>query len=938
MNIFDLFAKINLDSSGFNRGVKEAESKMNVLATNVSKLGNNFTSMGNVTQKIGQGMVSVGKKASAVTAAVSGIFTGAFAKAKSYIKTYESAMVVFKNSSNVGEQAANSLFKTLVNIAQNSSYAREHLIEAGKTLVAFGFDADKTAKYVQTITNAVAKMGWSGSEIERLAELFGKMSNQTKVYTTDLNTMVNSGIRAWDILAAHYNTTTDAVQDMAKEGKLLATDTLQILNDALNETNENSKMFEFSIAGMAKALKSGTLAGTLDSLNSSFRTFSINLLGMDPTTKEGRESIMTLNGALSAFGKTMETLGTRFGFVGDWLKSALEKVTATLEKFTSMLEGAPEDKLKSIAKAVLAVAAAGPGLTGLGKGVEMVGKSFSGLGKIVDVAGKGLDKAFSGLGDFANSFGKLGFSAFNAVKSMGSAFGGGLDKIFNFAGLGQKIQSGLLGNLAAVNMKISPMVDGIKNKFSELGEKIPAPLQKIGSGIQATFGGIGQKVMPALQQFGGGILQFGSELLPKVLGAFNFAAMGGAIIAGLGLLQENFGDKITEFANMAMEKGPELITNFINGITSKLPELMQKGTELLQTVLNVITTNLPTILQGAASIIMTLAQGFSQNLPQILDSTLDIILMIVDTIIDNLPMIIKIGMDVLSNLIKGIAKKMPDIIRAAIDLVFTLVDALLDNIDELIDAGIDLCMALADGLIDALPKLIDKIPVIIDKLIDAIVNNLPKIIDAGITIIIKLTEGIWKQVPHLVSKIPGIITKIVDGLGKLGGKLWDVGKHAIEELWNGIKSMAGWLGDQIGGFCNNVVGGFKSFFGIQSPSSVFRDMIGKNLALGIGEGFEETIGGVENAMIKSFNVGKVQDRLFNKINKLTSGNLNYGNVSFGASIRGLEGLNMMNSLNSAIGSGRNSSINVYIGGKKIASEVYDPLMDLMHNKEVRVGV
>ena len=938
MNIFDLFAKISLDSSGFNRGVKEAESKMNVLATNVSKLGNNFTSMGNVTQKIGQGMVSVGKKASAVTAAVSGIFTGAFAKAKSYIKTYESAMVVFKNSSNVGEQAANSLFKTLVNIAQNSSYAREHLIEAGKTLVAFGFDADKTAKYVQTITNAVAKMGWSGSEIERLAELFGKMSNQTKVYTTDLNTMVNSGIRAWDILAAHYNTTTDAVQDMAKEGKLLATDTLQILNDALNETNENSKMFEFSIAGMAKALKSGTLAGTLDSLNSSFRTFSINLLGMDPTTKEGRESIMTLNGALSAFGKTMETLGTRFGFVGDWLKSALEKVTQTLEKFNSMLEGAPEEKLKSIAKAVLAVAAAGPGLTGLGKGVEMLGKSFSGIGKVVNIAGKGIDSAFSGLSSIAADFGNLGIS-----------IGKGMDKIFDFAKIGQKIQSGLLGNLAAVNMRLSPMIDGIKGKFADLGdkiavplqkigEKIPAPLQKMGSAIQNSLGGLGGKIMPALQQFGGGILQFGSSLLPKVLSSFNFAAMGGAIIAGLGLLQTNFGDKIDEFANMAMEKGPELITNFVNGIVSKLPELMEKGQQLLETLLNVITTNLPMIMQGATTVIMTLAQGFSQNLPMILDSALSILLMLINTITDNLPMIIKIGMDVLSNLVKGIAKRLPEIIRAAIDLIFTLCDALLDNLDEIIDAGIELCIALADGLIDALPKLIEKIPVIIEKLVDKIVDNLPKIIEAGIKIIIKLTEGIIKEVPHLISKIPGIITKIVDGLGKLGGKLWDVGKHAIEELWNGIKSMAGWLGDQIGGFCNNVVGGFKSFFGIQSPSSVFRDMIGKNLALGIGEGFIDEIGDVENAMVKSFKVGKVQDRLFNKINKLTSGNLNYGNVSFGASIRGIEGLNMINSLNSAIGSGRNSSINVYIGGKKIASEVYDPLMDLMHNKEVRVGV
>lgn len=937
MNIFDLFAKISLDASEFNKGVKVAESKMDTMATSISNLGKDFTNMGSLTQKVGQGLTSIGKKASAVTAAVSGIFTGAFAKAQSYIKTYESAMVVFKKSSNVGEKAANSLFKTIVDIAQNSSYAREHLIEASKTLVAFGFDADKTAKYVQTITNAVAKMGGNGSEIERMAELFGKMSSQTKIYSTDLNTMVNSGIRAWDILAAHYNTTTDAVQDMARSGKLLATDTLQILNDALNETNENSKMFEFSIAGMAKALKSGTLAGTLDSLNSSFRTFSINLLGMDPTTKEGTQNIMTLNGALSAFGKTMETLGKRFGFVGDWLKTALGKATETLEKFNSMLEGAPEQKLKSIAKAVLAVAAAGPGLTGLGKAVETVGKSFSGIGKVVDVAGKGIKSAFGGLSSFATDFGNLGIS-----------IGKGMDKIFDFAKIGKKLQSGLLGNLVAVNMRLSPMIDGIKDKFAglgdkisvplqKIGEKIPAPLQKIGSAIQNSLGGLGTKIMPALQQFGSGILQFGANLLPKVLSAFNFAAMGGAIIAGLGLLQTNFGDKISEFANIAMEKGPEIITNFVNGITSKLPELINKGAELIQTLLNVITTNLPVILQGASQIIQALAQGFTNNLPKIIDATLNILLMIGNSIVENLPMIIQVGMQVLTALIKGIAKKMPEMIKASIDLIFTLVDSLLDNIDELIDAGIELTMALAEGLIDALPKIIDKIPVIIDKLVDAIVNNLPKLIEAGIMLIIKLTEGIIKEVPHLVSKIPGIIEKIVTGLGELSGKLWDVGKHAIEGIWNGIQSMAGWLGEKISGFCSNVVGGFKSFFGIHSPSTIFRDLIGKNLALGIGLGFMGEMDNVEKAMINSLDVDKVQDELFDKINNLSAGNLNYGTVSFGASVRGLEGLNMMNALNSAI-DGREANINVYIGGKKIASEIYDPLMDLMRNKEVRVGV
>ena len=53
---------------------------------------------------------------------------------------------------------------------------------------------------------------------------------------------------------------------------------------------------------------------------------------------------------------------------------------------------------------------------------------------------------------------------------------------------------------------------------------------------------------------------------------------------------------------------------------------------------------------------------------------------------------------------------------------------------------------------------------------------------------------------------------------------------------------------------NSILDGIKSFFGIHSPSKVMENVIGRNLALGIGEGFDENIGAVNKQITKAFDI------------------------------------------------------------------------------------
>lgn len=93
---------------------------------------------------------------------------------------------------------------------------------------------------------------------------------------------------------------------------------------------------------------------------------------------------------------------------------------------------------------------------------------------------------------------------------------------------------------------------------------------------------------------------------------------------------------------------------------------------------------------------------------------------------------------------------------------------------------------------------------------------------------------------------------IPDALRTLPETMCVFGKHLVEGLWNGIAGMAGSLRSKIADFGSSVLQGFKETFGIHSPSTVMRDLVGKNLAAGIGIGFTAEIPDIGKDALAAF--------------------------------------------------------------------------------------
>ena len=310
--------------------------------------------------------------------------------------------------------------------------------------------------------------------------------------------------------------------------------------------------------------------------------------------------------------------------------------------------------------------------------------------------------------------------------------------------------------------------------------------------------------------------------------------------------------------------------------------------ELILSSTEMIIENLPAIMETGSNIVIGLAQGIQEMIPELGYSAFYIIEELVTSLLESLPQILQMGIDLLTELINGISQTLPNLIPTAVESITTIVTTLLDNIDLIIDAGIQLLLALADGLIEALPQLIEKAPEIIQKLFDAFVRNFPKIVKAGGELIGKLVAGITGSFWKLLEVAPQLISNIVKGLSAGWSEMQNTGKYLIEGLWDGIKGMASWVTDKIKGFATNILDNMKEALGIHSPSTLFRDEVGKNIALGVGEGFSGTMKDVSQEMANSiptkFDINSALNTT-NNSNSLTLENLT------GAFIKGVKNLN-----------------------------------------------
>ena len=193
------------------------------------------------------------------------------------------------------------------------------------------------------------------------------------------------------------------------------------------------------------------------------------------------------------------------------------------------------------------------------------------------------------------------------------------------------------------------------------------------------------------------------------------------------------------------------------------------------------------------------------------------------------------------NVWNWVTVELPQIIQSIIDWFAQLPDRiwqwLCNAVTKIAEWGQNTWNTATTWVSDTINNIIDWFSKLPDRIWTWLTNTINNVINWGKDLANKGKEA-----------AQNLFNNIVDTIKSLPDKLKEIGKNLIEGLWNGITSAGNWLKDKISSFAGGIIDGFKSTFGIHSPSRVMNKEIGRYLALGLGEGFNDNIKSVYSKM------------------------------------------------------------------------------------------
>ena len=181
---------------------------------------------------------------------------------------------------------------------------------------------------------------------------------------------------------------------------------------------------------------------------------------------------------------------------------------------------------------------------------------------------------------------------------------------------------------------------------------------------------------------------------------------------------------------------------------------------------------------------------------------------------------------------------------------------------ELITNLLGSTVTVAENLLPVVERILENIgvvvqekgPEMIEKFVGYAVEKLPQVIELGMKMVLAIVSGLADNLPQIVRSVLDMMATIVKTFVSSLPDIVNVGKQIVKGLWEGIKAMGSWIKEKVGNFFSGIVSGVKSKLGIHSPSRVFAG-IGENMALGIGEGWDNEYGDIKRNITSNLDFG-----------------------------------------------------------------------------------
>ena len=816
MESYSVEAILSATDKGFSNGFKSALGTTEKFSQGVEKAGTSIT-------KIAAG-IGVFKAIGAATSMVSGYIgelSGDLENGAATWKTFNANM----ENIGKGKKEIAAVKNELTDFATKTIYSASDMATTYSQLAAVGIEntdklvmgfgglaaaAENPTQAMKTLSQQATQMAakpmvqWQDFKLmlEQTPAGIAAVAKEMGMSTAEMVSSVQDGtIATQDFFDAVTKVgTNDTFTKMATEYKNLG----QAM-DGLKETVTNKlqpaydKFSKIAIGGVEK------LIDVIDKLDFSKTLDQFN--SMDDILNAIKPTAMSL-GSILAGAFAVESFKPFIDLMPKGLDSATKKSKAMFDSFKGFDE--TTGKAKRLSAKLIEIGESGKNmtqkvnLTNFAKGFENVKSKSTGFANELSKT----------LTTISPKFGNL---AYNIESKTGGAFDVLDKKALGFLSTTTKVQ------------------DNFKTAMKNMSENAPL--------VGKTFKGVGDGVSKGLvKSFDtgtsvlSGFLNSVVKISSLAMKAVAPAAIVGLVLAGLGVALDKFGPEIDKFLTMAETKGPQVIQNFVKGITSKLPDLIASGTQMVTGLSQTIGTLLPVIVQAGVDIITSLVQGVGNNSTELIAAAISIINTLVQSVISAAPQLLMAGMNLILNLAQGIVANidqitstavgivsslvgtiinyLPQILTTGFQIIMTLIQGLMQMLPQIVPAGVQLIVSLIQGLVSMLPMVISMALTVIQTLLQGLVQNMPTILQGGVQIITALIQGLVQALPQIITMgiqiIFMLVQSIVEMLPSILQAGWDIVKslaqgiieavpNVLKGAWDGIKNGFSNLWDTITG-------------------------------------------------------------------------------------------------------------------------------------------
>lgn len=842
---------------------KKTASQIDHYQASLDDMERSADEAGGESEKLGDSLADVADSAKKADKATDGVGDGL---ASSFNKAASAAGNLVKKMAGIAGKAvmtgikgiAGALTATVGSLTAAAESTREYRTAMGKLETAFTQAGHSSEDAVFTYKELQAVLGDTDQAVEASNHLAKLCDNEEDLCTWG---DIATGVYATFGDSLPIEGLAEAANETAKTGSLTGG-----LADALNWAGVNEEKFQEQLDACnteqeRAALITETMNGLYSEAAEKYRETNAEVIRANQANEKWTSSMADLGAAFEPILSDVKLMGASL------LEDLLPGVEKISEAFRGLLGGDAG-----------AAEALGEAITGIVR--NLLNKITSILPTVANVGVSLLSSLSTSVVSMLPQLVTVGVQI---ISSILSGLSSALPQITEALVGMVPVLTGVLVN------SIPQLIDGATQLLLAIVSAIDQIIPPLIAALPRILTALVQGLMSAAPQ----LLQGATQLLLAIVEAVPLLIQ--QLVPQIPTIVTTIIQGLTSSIGVLLQGATQLLMAIVDAIPLLIEALIPEIPNIIDTIVTELTNSVPILLDAAVQLLLAIVQAIPQivsalvqNMPQILQAILSVMATLPRLLWNILQEVLtyvgkwlgsmgtkagETGKKFLDNVVKFM-KELPGKISTWLSNAIKKVTTWATNMGnkaketgtKFLNNIVNFFKQLPGKVSTWLSNVISKVTSWASNMASKAKSAASNFINNVVSYVKQLPSKIWTWLSQAVSKVgtwgsnmlskaksgmQRVVTGVVNTIKSLPSKMLSIGKDLVKGLWNGISNMTDWVIGKIKGFGNSVLSGIKNFFGIKSPSTVFRDEVGKMLPAGMAEGITRNTRAAIKAMTAS---------------------------------------------------------------------------------------